>query len=380
MPLAAWPSTPKMPTTQRPSARRLPTISATNIRWPTIRPTRPAMVPSAVFRSRCCLREAPENSASGRARAITLHAHRPREIRSGRSSLRNAGVPPALLILGATPNECRPEVGATFAFTNRLTAYFSFKRNQRQETFAVRNCAAKILGDGLAHVGQRVTNAEADGVPPSRAVRHNWYVFPRMIRRRPRGIGIAAMIGGDQQQVARRHGSQQRREKNIEFFQGPGKSLHVLPVPIEHVEIHEVRENEAGVLRTECRMQLLHAVGVVPGGDVALDAPAVVDVVNLADAEDRHFALDQYIHQHGVRRLNSVIVAALGAPEIPRRSSKGPRDDSADFVRSDEHFARDLAHAVKLADGNHVFVRRNLEYAVARGVNDRKSRAQMFFA
>ncbi len=127
-------------------------------------------------------------------------------------------------------------------------------------------------------------------------------------------------------------------------------------------------------------MQFLHAVGVVPGGDVALDAPAVVDVVNLADAEDRHFALDQYIHQHGVRRLDSVIVAALGAPEIPRRSSKGPRDDSADFVRSVEHFARDLAHAVKLIDGNHVFVRRNLEYAVARGVNDRKSRAQMFFA
>src|SRR5258708_985544 len=208
MPLAAWPSTQKMPTTQRLSARRLPTISATNTRWPTIRPTRPATVPSAVFRSKCCRRTAPGNSASARARAITLHAHPPREISLGRSSLRNAGVPPAFLILGATPKECRPEAGATSVFTNSLTTYFSFKRNQRQEAFAVRNCAAEIFGDGLAHVGQRVTNAEADAVPPSGAVRHNGYVFSRMIRSRPRGIGIAAMIGGDHQQVVRRHGSQ----------------------------------------------------------------------------------------------------------------------------------------------------------------------------
>src|SRR5467141_3663114 len=151
-------------------------------------------------------------------------------------------------------------------------------------------------------------------------------------------------------------------------------------MPVEHVEIHKFRKNEASALVSEYHPQLPHAIRVVLGRDVALDAPAVVDVVNLADAEDRHLALCQHIQQHGTRRLDRIIVAALGAPEISWRAGEGTRDDPADFVRSVEHFARDLAHAVKLRDGNHVFVRRNLEYAVARGINNWEPRAHMLLA
>src|SRR5467141_3943846 len=151
-------------------------------------------------------------------------------------------------------------------------------------------------------------------------------------------------------------------------------------MPVEHVEIHKVRKNEASALVSEYHPQLPHAIRVVLGRDVALDAPAVVDVVNLPDAEDWHLVLYQHIQQHGTRRLDSIVVAALGAPEISWRAGEGTRDDPADFVRSVEYFARDPAHAVKLRDGNHVFVRSNLEYTIARGVNDREPRAHMFLS
>src|SRR6266566_1257732 len=151
-------------------------------------------------------------------------------------------------------------------------------------------------------------------------------------------------------------------------------------MPVEHVEIHKVRKNEASALVSEYHPQLPHAIRVVLGRDVALDAPAVVDVVNFADAEDRRLALCQYVHQHGTRRLDSIVVAALGAPEISWRAGEGARDDPADFARSVEHSARDFAHSVKLRDRDHFFVRRNLEYAVARGVNNREPRAHMLLA
>ena len=127
-------------------------------------------------------------------------------------------------------------------------------------------------------------------------------------------------------------------------------------------------------------MQFLHAVRVVLRGDVAVDAAAIVDIVNFADAEDRNFPLDEHVHQHRARRLDRVIVAALGAPKISRRARERPGNHAAHFVRPVEHFPGNFAHAVQLGDGDHVFVRRDLEYAVARGVNDREARSNVFLA
>src|ERR1700738_5124987 len=112
-------------------------------------------------------------------------------------------------------------------------------------------------------------------------------------------------------------------------------------------------------------MQFHHPIAIILGGDVILYAPAVVDVMNFSNAEDRDFALNQQVHQHGARRLDSIIVAAFRAPKTSRRAGERPRNDSTDFIRSIEHFARDLAHSVKLGDWDDVFVRRNLKYAIA---------------
>jgi hypothetical protein len=45
-----------------------------------------------------------------------------------------------------------------------------------------------------------------------------------------------------------------------------------------------------------------------------------------------------------------------------------------------QQFPGDFAHTVQLVDRNYVFVRGNLEYAVARRVHDRLSRPYVFFA
>ncbi len=127
-------------------------------------------------------------------------------------------------------------------------------------------------------------------------------------------------------------------------------------------------------------MESPHAVRVVFRGDVTVDAAAIVDIVNFADAEDRNFSFDEHVHQHRPRRLDRVIVAALGAPKIARSTRERPGNHAAYFVRPVEHFPGNFAHAVKLGDGDYLFMRRDLENAVARGVNDREARSNVFLA
>ncbi len=73
-------------------------------------------------------------------------------------------------------------------------------------------------------------------------------------------------------------------------------------------------------------------------------------------------------------------MAALGAPEISRSSGERPGNYSAHFVRPVQHLAGNFAHAVQLGDRDHVFVRGNLKYAVARRVDDGKTRSNVLLA
>ena len=114
--------------------------------------------------------------------------------------------------------------------------------------------------------------------------------------------------------------------------------------------------------------------------DISIDAAAIVNIVNFADAEDRNFSLDKHIHQHRARRLDRVIVPPLGTPKISRRAGERPGNHAAHFVRPVEHFPCDFAHAIQFGDGDHVFVRRDLEDAVARRVHDRETRSNVFLA
>ena len=123
-----------------------------------------------------------------------------------------------------------------------------------------------------------------------------------------------------------------------------------------------------------------HAVGVIFCGDVIVYAAGVVDVVNFADAEDGGFVFGQDVEEHGLWRLDGVIVAAFGAAKISWRAGEGARDYSAYAIGAVEQFSGDFAHAIEFGDGDHIFVRGDLEDAVAGGVDDRVAGAHVFCA
>src|SRR6266403_1523999 len=90
----------------------------------------------------------------------------------------------------------RSLVACIAAFPYLIT---SLLRHFSQETLSVRNCAAKILGNGLPHVGQRLADSEIHACPgllgarsARRRKRQDRHVLARMVRRRPAWVGVAA--------------------------------------------------------------------------------------------------------------------------------------------------------------------------------------------
>ncbi len=73
-------------------------------------------------------------------------------------------------------------------------------------------------------------------------------------------------------------------------------------------------------------------------------------------------------------------MTTFGAPKISYRAGKGTRDHSANAIRPIEQLSRNLANPVQLGNRDHFFVRGNLEDAVARRVDDRKTGADVLFA
>src|SRR6266849_2349746 len=234
----------------------------------------------------------------------------------------------------------------------------------REEARATENSSAEILGDGLSHVGESVADAErrARNIPGSEGEDGN--VFARMVRGGPARIRIATVVGGEQQEIGGAELGEKRSEKRVEFFERARKAFDVLAMAEEHVEIHEVGKDQTGGAFTERGAKFVHAVGVAFRGDVLFDSAAVIDVVNLSNAEHRNILFQEDVEEHRLRRFDGIVMAALGALEISGRAEKGPRNDAPDAVLPIEQLARDFAYAVKLGDGDDFLVRRDLEHAV----------------
>src|SRR5579864_2547885 len=70
-----------------------------------------------------------------------------------------------------------------------------------EEARAAGNSSAEILGDGLSHVGESVADAERRARNVSRSESKDGNVFARMVRGGPARIGIATVVGGEQQEI-----------------------------------------------------------------------------------------------------------------------------------------------------------------------------------
>src|SRR5882762_3034735 len=249
-----------------------------------------------------------------------------------------------------------------------------------QEALPVGNRAAKILRDGLPHIRQCVPHSQVHARPASRRIRQNRHVLPRMVRRRPARIGIAAVICGDHHHVGQTQQRQELRKGAVKCFQRFGESLHVFPVAVQHVEIHQVAKNESALAFADRRRQFFHAVGVALCRHVFFDSAAVVNVMNLANSENANFTLRENIHQHRLGRIHRIIMPPRRPNIMSGHSRKWPREHPSHAVRPIQQFPCDLAHAIELGNWNHLFMRGDLKHAIARRVHNRLARPHVFFA
>src|SRR5580704_2910876 len=114
---------------------------------------------------------------------------------------------------------------------------------RNEEAYAVRDCGGEIFGDCLAHVGEGCASAKIGGGGRARAIREDWDVLAGMIRGRINRIGIAAVVGGDDEQVRGTKTFEKRAKKRVKFFERASEAFDVFAMAVEHVEINEVCED-----------------------------------------------------------------------------------------------------------------------------------------
>ena len=104
-----------------------------------------------------------------------------------------------------------------------------------------------------------------------------------------------------------------------------------------------------------------------------VDAATGEEILDLANRDDRQRCGLQAIEQRLARRRQRVVVAVRRAREAPRRADERARDHAADAQPFANELVGDLAVAIELANRHDVLVRRDLEDAVGRRVDDRRA-------
>ena len=186
---------------------------------------------------------------------------------------------------------------------------------------------AEDRGDGLAEISEGAPRAEIDAGAEAGAAAEDGDVLPGVIGVRAVG-GVAAVIGGDEEEPALAEGSQEIGDRGVGLQERLGVALWVSAVAEEHVEIDQVREDEAAVEGADLIEGLLEPVGVALGVDAPRDAALGEDVADLAHADDGDVGLGEDIAQGRAPGLHGEIAAVVGAPEGARGAHEGARDDA----------------------------------------------------
>src|SRR5207245_1337472 len=121
----------------------------------------------------------------------------------------------------------------------------SMTRQLCEEARAVGNFAAEVFPDGLAHVGEGSPHAEIHCCSTSGRVCEDGNVFAGVIGGRPARVRITTVVCGDHQQIGKTEQRQKVAQHAVKLFERFGKSFHVFAVAVQHVEVHEVAENQS---------------------------------------------------------------------------------------------------------------------------------------
>ena len=109
-----------------------------------------------------------------------------------------------------------------------------------EEAGAVGDGAAEVCGDGLAHVGESGAGAEVHASAVRAGLSEDWNVFAGVVGGFPAGIGIAAVVGGENEEIVAGEKREKGGEGGIELFERAGKTFDVLAMAVEHVEVDKI--------------------------------------------------------------------------------------------------------------------------------------------
>ena len=235
-----------------------------------------------------------------------------------------------------------------------------------------------MFGDGLADVGEGRAlayrarrNARPEG--------ENGDDFAGVIGARPGGI--AAVIGGEDNEVAGHQCSLQFGYAFVERFQRGGIARHIAAMSVGLVEVDEVREGD-GIIRHglgagDGRIEdLCVAVGLQAHGDSA----AREDVGDLSDAHHLVAFCFHDVEQRRCVRRRGIVVAIARALELTGLfADEGPGDDAPDIVLVHQ-LARDEAEFVEPPEAKVNFMRSDLKHGIRRRVTDRLTRLDVLQA
>ena len=182
--------------------------------------------------------------------------------------------------------------------------------------------------------------------------------------------GVAAVVGGDHHQIVRPHLLHERRKPAVELRQRGGVAVDVPPVAVEHVEVHQVDEAQAGEVLVGVGQGLGHAVGVALGVDVFRRPLSREDVVDLAHGDGVEARVLEGVEHRLLRRLQREVVAVGGAGVVAAAADEGTGDDAAHAVLAAQDLPGNAAVFVELLHGDHVLMGGDLEHGVGGGVDD----------
>src|SRR5262249_18748320 len=97
---------------------------------------------------------------------------------------------------------------------------------------------AKILGDGLTEIRQRLPSAEIRSSRNAPAPDQNGHVFACVIGRNV--TRIATVVRGDHQQVVVTHCALDLDQSCVKTLERPRIALYVIAVPVQHVKVNQI--------------------------------------------------------------------------------------------------------------------------------------------
>ncbi len=189
--------------------------------------------------------------------------------------------------------------------------------------------------------------------------------------------GIAAVVGGDDQQIFIPHEGLNLRQLLIKVLQCLSKAFRIVTVTVSHVVVHQIGEAQAIKILAHIVKPSFNA-GRVSGSVIGAGQSLMIkNVLNFAYAKAFHAGSLHLVQQRFANGRQGEIPTAGRAGEVAGFAYERTGNDTANTELTLQHFPSNGAEAVQLLAGIQAFVAGNLEHAVCRGVDNRLAGSKM---